>query len=93
MLAKLGYNALLNSYFVAINYNHLDQYIKIFIQTLIGKKLFFAKNNLITIFSFLKNLNYFNLNNKKHFLFIKFKYISYYTIILRNNVFLTNISF
>lgn len=91
-LAELGHDALLNSRVVAIDRNRSGQYAKILVQTPTGKKLFLAKNILITIPPLLKNLNHFDLNDEERSLFAKFKYASYYTAVLRNNVFPANIS-
>lgn len=91
-LAELGHDALLISRVVAIDRNRSGQYAKILVETPTGKKLFLAKSILITIPPLLKNLNHFDLSDEEASLFAQFKYASYYTAVLRNNVFPANLS-
>ena len=91
-LAELGHDALLSSTVVAIDRNHSGQYAKILVRTPSGKKLILAKNILISIPPLLENLKHFDLNDEERSLFAKFKYASYYTTVLRNNVIPPNLS-
>lgn len=91
-LAELGLDALLNSSVVAIDRNSSGQYAKVLVQTPAGTNLFLAKKFFITNAPLLKTLNHFNLNNEERSLFAKFKHVSDYTAVLRNNVFPANLS-
>lgn len=91
-LAELGHDAWLNSSVVAIDRNPHGQFAKILVQTPTGKKLFLAKNILITIPPLLQNLKHFDLNDEERSLFGEFKYASYYAAVLRNNVIPANVN-
>lgn len=91
-LSELGHDAFLNSSVVAIDRNRSGQFAKILVQTPTGRKLFLAKNILITIPPLLQNLKHFDLNEEERSLFGKFKYASYYAAVLRNKIFPSNLT-